>query len=256
MNDLARTSLMFVVGLAGGLTGAVFLGGGAGPSSEPDSTSADSPDRTIKALEERVMTLEGSIESQRLAYDELDGRMLALSRRPDMEQLLASADAAQATAGLNGAVMPAGPAMTAEVRAALEMIEGEQRAEREAEQAMRRDERLNATVERLTSELGLDAGQAQVVKAALAESTVAREAMFAEMRNGGGANMDREQIGQKMTELRDAEIATVSKVLTPTQVEQYSSITSFGGGRGFGGGTGGGTGGGATGGRGNRGNDF
>lgn len=229
---------MFVVGLAGGLTGAVFLGGGDAPVIGSSTDAPASSDRLVKALEQRILSLEGSAETQRLAYEEMDGRLLALSRRPDLEQLIATADAARPTPDAAAAMSPTGQAMTAEVRAALDLIENERQAERDAEQARRREERLNATVERLTSELGLDASQAQVVKTALSESTVARETMFAEMRNGGG-NFDREQIGAKMTELRETEIAMVSKVLTPTQVEHYTTLTSFGG-RGFGGGDNGG----------------
>jgi hypothetical protein len=234
MNDLARTSLMFVVGLAGGVTGAILIGGDAGPVAGDDApVSSGSSERSLRAVEQRLLALEGSAESQRLAYEELDGRLIALSRRPDLEQRLATADAAQSGEQAASAMQPAGPAMTAEVRAALQLIEEEERVKREAEQAQRREERVAALAERVSTELGLDAGQTQVVKAAINESWIAREAVFAEMRNGGGPPADREAIGQKMSELRATEIAQVSKVLTPAQVEQYSSLTSFG--RGFGG---------------------
>lgn len=234
MNDLARTSLMFVVGLAGGVTGAILLGGEAGPAAGDEAPTADSSaERALRAVEQRLLALEGASESQRLAYEELDGRLITLSRRPDLEQLLASADAAKTAEGAASAVLPAGPAMTAEVRAALQLIEEEERVKREAEQAKRREERVAALAERVSTELGLDASQADVVKAAISESWAAREAVFAELRDGGGPPPDREAIGQKMSELRATEIAQVSKVLTPAQVEQYSSLTSFG--RGFGG---------------------
>lgn len=238
MNDLARTSLMFVVGLAGGLTGALLFGGDAGPAGAGAGVADDGAEaRTIRTLEERILALEGAAESQRLAYDELDGRLLALSRRPDFEQIMAAADAAAAAAAAGSSSAgfgPAGSAVAAEARAVYEQIEAEKEAERQAEQAKRRDERIAAQAERVSTELGLDASQTKVIKDAITESWTAREAVFAEIREGGGQPMDREVIGQKMSELRAIEIETVSKVLTPAQVEQYSSLTSFGG-RGFGG---------------------
>lgn len=232
---------MFVVGLAGGLAGAAFLSGGEGPALGSEPATSGSPERGIKALEERILALESSAESQRLAYDELDGRLMSLSRRPDLEQLLASADAGQSPNALNYADLPVGQAFDAAVDAAIQQREDKQRAEREAEQAKRREERALAMAERVSTELNLDPSQSKVVQAAILEASIARESMFTDMRNGDWGQMDREAIGKKMTELREAEIAKVSAVLSPAQVEQYSSLTNFGGGgRGFGGDAGGG----------------
>lgn len=229
MNDLAKLSLTFFVGLAGGLTGAVLFGGGDPGSVASGGVAAEGDDRLLRTLETRLLVLEGSVEAQRLAYDDLDGRVLAISRRPDLSASLAQAEDAPDAASLSLADLPVGAALTAEVEAVLAKREAEEQARREEERVQRREERVAQTAERISTELGLDASQSAVVKTALGESWAAREAIFEEMRNNpAGGPPDREAIGQKMSEIREAELAQVGGVLTPQQVEAYTSMTNFG----------------------------
>ncbi len=239
MNDLARTLLMFVVGLAGGLVGALFLGSDRGASQHSASESVYAADPLLKALDQRIMELESGAAAQQLAFEDLNGRLLNASRRPD-PSALALAQPAGAADAFNFADMPSGPGMDAMVEAVIVQREERERAEREAERATRRAERVAELTQRMTTEMGLDASQSQVVSSALSESWAAREAMFAGFQDGRGMTMDREAIGKQMTEIRNKEMAAVGSVLTPAQVETYSSLSDFG--RGFGGGSGGGRG--------------
>lgn len=247
MNDLARLSLVFVVGLAGGLAGSVLFGGGPSGATGGDSgASAGSPDRLLASLQDRMLAAEGAIESQRLAYDDLDGRMIALSRRADTDVMLANAGGAAALGGegatLGAADMPTGQAFDAAVNAAIERREELERQQREAEREQRREERVAELADRITADLGLDATQSKVVKDAISESWAAREALFAGMRDNPGPQpqFSREEIGQKMADLRTQELDKVGAVLTPAQLETYTAMTNFGGRGGFGGDAGGG----------------
>jgi hypothetical protein len=242
MQDILKTVLVFVVGLLGGLLGASLIGGGdrAATAESSGGTGLDAVSATaFKGLEERLMLLEREAESQDLAMADFNARLLVASRR-DAGPVASAASALDSNGNpelgsLSLTDVPTGPAFDAQVLAVVQQKEADEEAARELEREQRREERLKRTMDQLTTDLGLDARQAEVVGAALKESTMAREKFFEQMQGG---NFDRETARAQMTQIRESEIAKVSAVLTPTQVESYTRTTDFGGGRGQGGGPG------------------
>lgn len=242
MQEILKTVLVFVVGILGGLLGASLISGGSARTADAaGGTGLDAVSATaFKGLEERLMLLEREAESQDLAMADFNTRLLAATRRETQPELAASAldsSGDPSLGALNLTDMPTGPAFDSAVAAVIQKREDDERAARELEREQRRDERMKRTVEQLTTDLGLDARQAEVVAAALKESTLAREQFFEQMQGQTqGGNFDREAARTQMTQIRESEIAKVSGVLSPTQVEAYNKATDFGGGgRGFGG---------------------
>lgn len=240
MQDILKTVLVFVVGLLGGLLGASLMSGGdrEATTESTGGTGLDAVSATaFKGLEERLMLLEREAESQDLALADFNARLLAASRRdaqPSLDAAIASALDPNGNPDLGTLSLtdvPTGPAFDAAVAAVIQKREEDERAARELEREQRREERLKRTMDQLTTDLGLDARQAEVVGAALKESAVAREKFFEQMQGG---NLDRDAVRAQMTQIRESEIAKVSAVLTPTQVESYTRTTDFGGGRGQG----------------------
>lgn len=236
MQDILKTVLVFVVGLLGGLLGASLIGGGSVRSADVvGGTGLDAVSATaFKGLEERLILLERETEAQDLALADFNTRLLAATRREAAPSPTAAAldpNGNPELGALSLTDVPTGPSFDAAVAAVIQKREEDERATQELERAQRREERVKRTVEQLTTDLGLDARQAEVVGAALTESSMAREKFFEQMQGG---NFDREAARTQMTQIREAEIAKVSVVLTPTQVESYTRTTDFGGGRGQG----------------------
>lgn len=245
MQMILKTVLLFAIGLLGGLLGASLIGGGSSPQAQSSNgTGLDAVSATaFKAAEERILLLEREAESQDLAMADFNTRLLAATRRESLPEAAVAAaldpNGNPTLGSLNLTDLPTGPSFDSAVAAVIQKREEDERAARELEREQRREERVKRTMEQLTTELGLDARQADAVGAALKESTTAREKFFEQMQSG---NFDRDAARAQMSQIREAEIKAVSAVLSPTQVESYSKATDFGGGRGFGGGQGGGPG--------------
>jgi hypothetical protein len=251
MQTFVKLTLVFVIGLAGGLLGASLMSGGSTPQPGlADSGDGVSVESELRTLKERVIWLEREAEAHGLAMEDLNARVISASRRETGAALVAG-EGSFATPGEGGISLgdlPTGPGFDAMVDAAIDRREEVEQTARETQRAKQREERLQKTLEQLTADLGLDAKQASVVEQALRESTVAREGFFEEMREGG--SFDRDAARSKMTEIRTTELAAVKTVLSADQLEKYSSATDFS--RGFGGRSDGG--GGAGAGRGGEGN--
>ena len=236
MQNLLKAALFLLIGLLGGLLGATLLHGGSEPAdgASQSGTGLDAVSATaFQELAERVMLLERSADAQDLALEEFDGRLLSLGRREQPAGLAAEAQpgAAASDAGLALAEFPVGPGFDAAVVAALERREAEERAEREQQRVQRRDARLTDVAQQLATEAGLDSAQQNAVLKVMKETAVARETYFEQMQRGG--DVDREAARAKMTEIRQAEVAAVSAVLTPAQMQVYTRLTESG--RDFGG---------------------
>ncbi len=234
MQTFVKLALVFVIGLAGGLLGASLMSGsGTTQPALADSGDGVNAEAGLRTLAERVMLLEREAEAHSLAMEDLNARVISASRRETGAALAAGAGSAATPeeGGVSFADLPTGPGFDAMVDAAIDRREEVEQSAREAQRAQQREERVQRTLEQLTADLGLDAKQVGVVEQALRESTVAREAFFAEMRDGG--NFDRDAARSKMTEIRTTELASVKTVLSADQLEKYSSATDFS--RGFGG---------------------
>lgn len=251
MNQIGQTFLIFVTGLAGGILGSIALGPAA-DSTDPGTSGQGQPALTsdselsavIDAMQGDMAQLGNEISQQKSAIQSLDARLA------NIQALQGNSPSGDPLAGLDPAEIPSGSSFDAAVNAAIEKREADEAAERDARRAERREEQMERRMENYVTELGLDAAQADQMKTILLETDTARSDLFTEMRDSG--NMDRETIRDMMSELNETQNEKLSEVLNPTQMEQYTEMSSN---RGFGGGFGG-RGGGNTGRGGGRNNEF
>jgi len=250
MNQLLQTFLIFVTGIVGGLVGSAIL---SSSSTEPASS------QEIAAATEAEVDLGKQFDAMQMQLDNMErqldvqgGSILTLKDRVssavEMDRALRDGrlpDGEEFPLAANS--MPTGQGFDAAVGAVIQQREQQEDAERDARREERRLEQLETRVTELAEQLGLDSMQTEVLSKALNESSVARTAFFADMRENGWG--DRDGIRTRMTEISELETETLSASLTPEQMTQYTELNDS---RGFGGFGGGGRGGRGSGG-GNRG---
>lgn len=256
MNQIGQTFLIFAVGLTGGLIGSMLM---SSPTAASAGTSADGSSAemvadsdfgaTLSTIQADLDMLTQEVALQRNRMSSLDTRLAGVQSSQSEVRVAGGAASEELLAGLDPGEMPSGMGFDAAVNAAIEKREADEAATREADRAVRLDERLDREMERWTSELGLSADQASEMKTILGDTTKARTDFFTEMRESG--TMDRELMREKMTELGETQSEQLGNLLDATQMEKYtessanSGFGGFGGGR-RGGNTGGNTGGGRT----------
>jgi hypothetical protein len=154
--------------------------------------------------------------------------------------------------------MPTGQAFEGQINAVLEQRENQQNMERDQDRAERRAEANDRRVERLAKELGLNPQQTEQFATIVGDAATNRSDYFAEIRENGWENIDRDEMRSTMETMRDDEYSSLEGVLTPEQLTQYQESNSSGGwgGGGRGGNNGGGGGRGGNNGGSGRGNDF
>jgi hypothetical protein len=154
--------------------------------------------------------------------------------------------------------MPTGQAFEGQINAVIEQRENQQSMERDQDRAERRAEANDRRVERLAKELGLNPQQTEQFATIVGDAATDRSDYFAEIRENGWENIDRDEMRSTMETMRDDEYSSLEGVLTPEQLTQYQESNSSGGwgGGGRGGNNGGGGGRGGNNGGSGRGNDF
>lgn len=260
MNQIGQTFLIFVTGLAGGIVGSMVLGPSAGSADSADGgqtqtilASDNELSGVIESMQGEMALLGNEISQQNTVIQSLDARLANIQVLQGDGLVGGASQNADPLAGLDQSEIPSGNSFDAAVNAAIEKREADEAAERDAQRAVRREEQMERRMENYVTELGLDAAQADQMKTILLDGDKARTDFFTDMRESG--TMDRQAMREAMTELTETQNEQLSTVLNPTQMEQYSEMSSnrggFGGG---GGGRGAGGGGGNTGG--GRNNEF
>ncbi|MCP4094388.1 MAG: hypothetical protein GY747_13175 [Planctomycetes bacterium] len=241
MNQIGQTFLIFVTGLAGGIVGSMVLGTSTGATDPVDSgknqtvlTSDSELTAVIDAMQGDMAQLGSEISQQKSVIQSLDARLANIQTLQGDGLIGGNSLNSDPLAGLDPAEIPSGNSFDAAVNAAIEKREADEAAERAAQRAVRREEQMERRMENYVTELGLDAAQADQMKAILLEGDTARSDMFTEMRESG--TMDRQAMRDAMTELNESTNEKLGAVLNPTQMEQYSEMSSnsfggFGGGR-------------------------
>lgn len=248
-----KTSLLLTALITGGIAGAgsALLVASSSPS-EPHRPMAASPaadsaseiaDLRSKnsSLEERLRALESQVAMQ------LSKRESAVADAPQAAGQVDLEAIEELLASLSKPDQPAPAGLATMVERAIEDKETREREERDAERQAEREQRLDDRMTEMAEKLGMDAGQKESVRTALAERDQARGEFFESMRNGGGfAGMDRDSIRASMEEITNKTNASIQSSLSPVQYEQYQESyaeSGFGNwGRGGGGRGGGGRG--------------
>lgn len=112
------------------------------------------------------------------------------------------------------------------VELAIEAREGREQAERDARREEQRLERMDRTIEDLTTKLSLDPNQSNEMRKVLTERDLQRSDFFRGMRDGGGAGFDRDSIRESMRIQGEAFNTQVQSILNPQQFEQYQGMNS------------------------------
>jgi len=248
MKPLTQTLMMFVVGLLGGVVGALVIS--PAPSSEPNtSTEASagaSVEKQLELIQEQLDGLSRSVDLHGSTLSQLEDSQKNIAQ--DMAESLAKGvlpDGTPLQMPMNMGDLPAGPGFDTMVAAVIEQRDQEEAAARDQRRQEAQAQQIEERSKRLAEELGLDAVQTDQLAKVMTETNDARNAFFQEMRENG--TWDRDAIREGMDNLRVEESEKLGDFLTPTQLEQYSEQSSgfggFGGGRRGGGGGGGGNGG-------------
>lgn len=254
MKPLTQTLMMFVVGLLGGVVGALVIS--PAPSAEPttstEASAGASVEKQLEQIQEQVDGLSRSVDLHGSTLSQLEDSQENIAQ--EMAQSLARGvlpDGTPLQMPLNMGDLPAGPGFDSMVAAVIEQRDQEEAAARDQRRQEAQARQIDERSKRLAEELGLDAVQTDQLAKVMTETNEARNAFFQEMRENG--TWDRDAIREGMETLRTDESEKLGDFLTPTQLEQYSAQSNtFGGGFG-GGGRRGGSGGGGTGGGGNNG---
>ena len=262
MNQTAQLALVLVAGFAGGVAGSAFFAPPASDAGDGGSSAADQAGLAgdMRDLEERMISVERASEARDLSLSVLEGHYESLAS--ELESRTAPGAGAVGPDGepliLDPGSIPTGAGFDAAVAAVIEQREAAEAEQRRQERAEREAERIEQRAQELAKELGLDSRQAEQLAQVMKESSEKRNEMFTEMRESG--NWDREAMREGMAEIRDAEIAELSDVLSAEQLAGYQESASSDRGmmRGMGGGgnRGGGGGGNNNGGGNTRGNGF
>lgn len=254
MKPLTQTLMMFVVGLLGGVVGALVIS--PAPSSEPntstEATAGASVEKQLEEIQEQLDGLSRSVDLHGSTLSQLEDSQENIAQ--EMAESLAKGvlpDGTPLQMPLNMGDMPAGPGFDSMVAAVIEQRDQEEAAARDERRREAQAQKIEERSKRLAEELGLDAVQTDQLAKVMTETNDARNAFFQEMRENG--TWDRDAIREGMETLRTEESDKLDDFLTPTQLEQYSEQSNtfgggFGGGRRGGGGGGGGNNGGRSGG--------
>ncbi len=244
MKPLTQTLMMFVVGLLGGVVGALVIS--PAPSSEPntltEASAGASVEKQLEQIQEQLDGLSRSVDLHGSTLSQLEDSQENIAR--EMSESLAKGvlpDGTPLQVPLNMGDMPAGPGFDSMVAAVIEQRDEEEAAARDERRKEAQAKQIEERSKRLAEELGLDAVQTDQLAQVMTETNDARNTFFQEMRENG--TWDRDAIREGMDKLRVDESAKLDDFLTPTQLEQYSEQSNtfggFGGGR-RGGNTGGG----------------
>jgi len=272
MKPFTHFLTMFVVGLLGGIVGALVFSPSASTSAkgiQREEASASAPvSKQLETMQEQIDGLARSVDLQGNVLSRLEDAQGSIAT--DLAKSLAQGmlpDGTPLQMPLDMADMPSGTGFDAMVGAVIEQRDQAEAAARDERRQERQQQQIDERAKALAAELGLDSVQTDQLAKAMLGSSEARNAMFQEMRESG--NFDRDAMRSGMEDIRAKEVTELQNFLTPTQVEQYQEQSSgfggfggggrggdFGGGRGTqGGGTQGGGGQGQTGG-GRRGGGF
>lgn len=169
------------------------------------------------SLEERLRALESQVAMQ------ASKRESAVADTPQAAGQVDLAAIEQLLASLSKPDQPAPAGLATMVERAIEDKETREREERDAERQADREQRLDERMTEMAEKIGMDAGQKESVRTALAERDQARGEFFETMRNGGGfgAGMDRDSIRTSMEELTNKTNSAIQSSLSPVQYEQY-----------------------------------
>ncbi|MDA1266248.1 MAG: hypothetical protein O2816_14295, partial [Planctomycetota bacterium] len=239
-----KTSLLLIAIVSGGLAGVgTSLIVQPGEDAGADLRAAPGPGgasvahvaelrKTNSLLEQRLNRLESQINM-------VGSRTNASDAQPTQVDFDISAIEAM-LAALNKPDQPAPAGLQTMVDRAIEGREERERLAKEAEDLANREERLDERMDEISEKLGLDITQRGAVRDALWDRDEARNAMFGQMRGGGGG-MDREAMGTMFEEINTKATAALQSTLSPAQYEMYQEeYPDRRGGGGFGGGRGGG----------------
>jgi uncharacterized membrane-anchored protein YhcB (DUF1043 family) len=257
MKPLTQTLMMFVVGLLGGVVGALVIS--PAPSSEPktstEASAGASVEKQLEQIQDQLDGLSRSVELHGSTLSQLEDSQENIAQ--EMAESLARGvlpDGTPLQMPINMGDLPAGPGFDSMVAAVIEQRDQEEAAARDQRRREAQAQQIEERSKRLAEELGLDAVQTGQLAQVMTETNDARNALFQEMRENG--TWDRDAIREGMDKLRVEESEKLDDFLTPTQLEQYSEqANSFGrggfggGGRRGGGGDGGNNNGGTNGGR-------
>jgi len=120
------------------------------------------------------------------------------------------------------------------VELAIEERENREEAERDARRDEQRMERMDRTMEDLTTKLGLDPNQSDQMRKLLTDRDLQRTEFFEGMRNGGTAGIDRDSIRESMRVQGETFNTSLQTFLSPQQVEDYQGMNNNSGGWGTG----------------------
>jgi hypothetical protein len=223
------------------LTGAVAGGGTAVfTSSLLDSESYAGPEQIELRgaggdVSQQLATLERQNSELLARLVELEQRQLMAeaNRQPVMDTSTESEELAKLkdeygklVTAMNDPQAALPDTLRAGVSQALEDIRAQEEQEREEQQKVAAEKRLEDRIGKLASDLGLDNTQVGAMRDILMTESDTRTEMFTKMREGGDFGNMREEMGN----LRDSTNDALSKVLTPIQMEQYKESGGSGGG--------------------------
>jgi hypothetical protein len=242
MNQTLSTIFVLLIGFIGGLLGSSFSGS---TDAQYDMSIEGAAVNDTQELRDQISALQAANDSLRHQFD------LQASGLAQLTERLSQAPPPPGSE-LSFGDMPTGQAFDAQVNAAIDQREADRDVERATARRERDEERTARRVERLAEELGLDSSQTAQFATILEDVATKRSDYFAEIRENGWENIDRDEMRSTMEEMREDEYSQIEGVLTPEQFTQYQESSSNERG-GFGGG-GGNRGGGNRGG--GNGNDF
>jgi len=242
-------ALAAIAGLVGGAAGSFAVNALTAPTKSVDESSSPAALNPIGSGDSAE--LESEVASLRRENDELVLRMVALESRSSRTAQPVDSDGASAAelAGMQEqltalalALENPQSAQSAGLRnlvaSTLDDVREQEEAEQRAEREQREVDRIVERMDRYAQDLGLDAVQRQSMQDTLLSESTKRNELFSSMRSG---DVPREQVRESFGEIREATQATLSNILTGTQLEQYNEMSNdrWGGGGGGRGGRGG-----------------
>ncbi len=180
--------------------------------------------KDVAIRERRLPVLPPSREvADEMAIDEaaVDIRIAALESK--LSKLPSSSELAAA------ASRDVAPQAVSQVKAALEVIREEERVAEADARAKRELERIQDRVNKLAGDLNLTPGQVDDMASILAQEATARNELFGGGRGRGGrgggfAGMDRNEMREKMSSIRETRDQELAKVLDGWQLEEYKKM--------------------------------
>jgi chromosome segregation ATPase len=234
-----------LAGLIGGAAGSLAVSSLSAPAQAAADTSMSNQEALLPTVDSNDGALADEVAKLRRANGELSLRLSSLeSQRTevprvadkesgDAESLAAlGATVAELAAALKNPQSTESAGLRSMVATALEEVQTAQSDERQLEREQREVDRIVDRMGDYTEKLGLDAIQRQSMQDHLIDASKQRNALFTDMRAG---DMPREDIRAAFTTQREDSAAALGRILSPSQMETYSSMNDDRGG-GFGGG--------------------